>query len=281
MNKKNILVVLVLVSLVSGLGFYYSGAGSEREPISAQGAVKNYLIDQNRRIGVEETSIGRGIVLPSETGGHSSSPDENPEELIANEQSGGLPEHNLADYFRYLQTNIGEGNSPSEHSEAIREHLLATLSPEKAGELIELYEKFTNFEKDVVTRAEEWSMPESADETLDLIGKMQAYQQEYFGQDTADSLFGAEMKVMEYNARRAIIINDSQASGSEKEHLLYQLGAGMWGEQAYQEMNKQKDPYDILDEKLLIYGNELAAVDPDTRVREIQKMRDEILPPGY
>lgn len=281
MNKKNILIVLALVISVSGLGFFFSGAGSEREPISAQGAVKNYLIDQNRRIGVEETSIARGLNLPSETGEHSSSPDENSEGLIANDQSGGLPEHNLADYFRYLQTNIGEGNTPSEHTEAIREHLLATLSPEKAGEMIDLYEKFTNFERDAVARAEEWDMPESADETLDLIGKMHAYQQEYFGQETADSLFGAEMKVMEYNARRAIIINDTQTSGLEKEHLLDQLGAGMWGEEAYREMNKQKDPYDILDEKLLIYGNELAAVDPDTREQEIAILREKYLPPGY
>jgi len=286
MNKKNILIVLTLAISVSGLGFFFSESFSKREPISAQDAVKNYLIDQNRRIGVEETSIAIGLNLPSKTGEQSSNQapsnsDENAEGLIANDQSGGLPEHNLADYFRYLQTNIGEGRSPSEHTEAIQEHLLSTLSPETAGELIDLYEKFTNFERDAVTRAEEWDMPESADETLGLIGNMQAYQQEYFGPEMADSLFGAEMKVMEYNARRAIIINDSQVSASEKERLLDQLGAGMWGEEAYREMNKNKDPYDILDEKLLVYGHELAALDPDTRKQEIQNMRDEILPKGY
>lgn len=293
MNKKNILAVITLALSVISVGFFWSERDSELPPISAREAVKEYLIDKNHQIRLEETSIARTIQLPKPVDakggmtdqGSAESDDLNAEEVpdneLANDLSGDLPDHNMAEYFRYLQTDLGEGSTPSERTESIREHLLATLPREKAGELIELYQKFTEFETDAISKADEWSMPESADETLALIEAMQKYQQEYFGEAAADLLFGAEMKVMEYNARRAIILNDSVAPGQEKEQLLDQLGTDMWGKEAYQAMSSHKDPYDILDEKLLIYRNELAAVDPATREEEISKLRATYLPPGY
>ena len=48
--------------------------------------------------------------------------------------------------------------------------------------------------------------------------------------------------------------------GRRREQLLDQLGTDMWGKEAYQAMSSHKDPEDILDEKLLIYRNELVAV---------------------
>lgn len=283
-KKKNFLISTLLFSVIGLSSFVYYYSGSEKQVISAQEAVKGYLIDKNQQIPLYETSIARNLSLPAKAETKIVIEDDehnNAENEIAHDMSGELPTHNMADYFRFLQTELAQGNSPSERTESIREHLLSTLPSDKAGELIDLYEKFTNFEYDAVTKAEEWRMPESADETLELIAAMQQYQQEYFGADTANMLFGAEMKVMEYNARRAIILNDLYSAGTDKEQLLDRLGIDMWGEEAYRAMNESKDPYDILDEKLLVYGNELAAVDPDTRQEEIRKLREIYLPPGY
>ncbi len=282
MTRKSILIAAAIALSLGGLGFFFSDTGSERPAISAQDAVKNYLTDPHPQTRLEQTSQAEKVAPPSKDSGSEKRADDIPqEEQIANEHSAGMPEHNLAEYFRYLQTQISEGNSPAERTESIRHHLLETLPRDKAEELIELYEKFTNFERDAVTRAEEWNMPESAEETLELIGKMQAYQEEYFGQEAAKSIFGAEMKTMEYDARKAIILNDRNVSGQEKEQLLEQLGRDMWGAEIYREMNANKDPYDILDEKLIIYRDDLAALDPDTRADEIAKLRAKYLPPGY
>ncbi len=278
MNKKNILIVSIFALAILGLGFFFSVPENERHAISAQEAVNDYLIDKNQQISLHETSIARTLSLPETNANNHLSDDQ---EISTEEQGEELPAHNLADYFRFLQTELAQGASPSERTESIREHLLSVLPSDKAGELIDLYEKFTNFEQDAVTKAKEWRMPESADETLELIGAMQQYQQEYFGIDMANRLFGAEMKVMEYNARRAIIINDLYSTGSDKEQLLDRLGKDMWGEEAYQALNNTKDPYDILDEKLLIYRNELASVDPETRQQEINKLREIYLPQGW
>lgn len=257
-------------------------SSTDKQPITAQEAVKDYLIDQHQQIQLQETSIAKNLSLPLPLNKNISDDQSSTTETSSEEaQIEELPEHNLAEYFRFLQTELAQGNSPSERTESIREHLLSSLSNKKAGELIDLYEKFTNFEQDAATKAKEWEMPENADDTLTLIGAMQQYQQEYFGTEVATQLFGAEMKVMEYNARRAIIINDPYESGSEKEQLLERLGIDMWGEESYQELNAQKDPYDILDEKLLVFRNELAALDTDTRQEEIKRLRHQYLPPGW
>lgn len=292
MNNKRTLTVLALVVSLSGLGSLFLVTGSEPQPVPAQAAVQNYLIDNNQQIRIDETSLGRGISLPVQVDVKSGNPieddaqeeaiiDDEPIGVIASDLSGELPDHNLSDFFRYLQTDVSEGNSPNERTHSIREYLFSTLPRDKAEELIDLYDKFTTFERDVVSKAEnEWRMPESAGETLELIEAMQQYQQDYFGEQAADLLFGAEMKVMEYKARRAIILNDPYITGPEKEQLLDQLGTDMWGESAYQAMNANKHPHEILDEKLMVYRNELAALDQATRAEEIQKLRDMYLPPS-
>ncbi|MBF0117195.1 MAG: hypothetical protein HQK79_00035 [Desulfobacterales bacterium] len=288
-NKKNILVFVALATFVSGLYFFVvitasiigfslflPGSQQETPVIEAKNYVAHYLIDKKQQIRLAETSLSKGYKSPV-----NAKLKDDITAKLKDDITGDVINHNMAEYFRFLQTNIGVATSRNEKTEEIQQHLLSILPKNKAEELFELYEKFTRFEEDAAQKAKEWNMPENADETLELIANMQKYQQEYFGEEIADLLFGGEMKVMEYNARRAGIINDRTTPGLQKEKLLEQLTIDMWGKEAQQAMNENKDPYDILDEKLLVYADDLAAMDPATREENIKEFRATYLPPGY
>jgi hypothetical protein len=200
------------------------------------------------------------------------------EEELRGYIAGSLVNRGTADYFSFLQTHFNQGATFKENAELIHQHLISTLPPDKGEELFNLYIKFVKFEYAAAEKAQEWRMPESADETLELISKMQKYQQEYFGEKTADLLFGQDMKMMEYNARRAGILNDRSVSGMDKEKLLSQLNHDMYGPDG-DNIDKKKNPYNLFEEKLLVYKNDLDAMGPSEKEKRIRELREQYLPP--
>lgn len=232
---------------------------------SAERYLSSYIVDKDRQIPFKDTGLNAS---PAD-------PDQRQKGYVATS----LVNRGTAEYFRFLQTQFHTGATLAENTAAIRQHLLSTMPPDEADKLFALYQKFVDFEFSLGEKTKGWAMPTSADEALALIGKMQQLQRQEFGEENADLLFGGELKSTEYTARRAGILNDRVASGAEKEAMLQKLATDMFGPESDQLDNK-KNPYNLFEEKLLVYKYDLEKMDPIERDKTITALREKYLPPS-
>lgn len=230
----------------------------------ARSYLSSYIVDKDKRIALKNTSVGDAAGM-----------DEQPPK---DEPAAQLVNRDTADYFRYLQTHFSAGATLQANTEAIRQHLMETLPKEDAEKLFALYEKFVDFEFSVGEKTKDWKMPDNPTETLALIAKMQKLQQQTFGVQDADLLFGGELKTLEYTARRSGILNDRVAGGAEKEVLLKKLATDMFGPEG-EKVDAKKNPYNLFEEKLLVYKNDLDKLDAAGQEKLINELRAKYLPP--
>lgn len=230
-----------------------------------QDYLSSYVIDKNNRIPLQDTGLNEDRAEPQ----------------VLQKEYGAthLVNRATADYFRFLQTHFNMGSTLQANTEAIRQHLLATLPKEDAERLFALYNQFVDFELSLGTKTKDWAMPASPKEALELIAKMQKLQQQTFGEENADLLFGGELKTMEYTARRSGILNDKVASGVEKEALLNTLAKDMFGVSG-DKLDEKKNPYNLFEEKLLVYKNDLDRLDVLEAEKLIRQFRIKYLPPS-
>lgn len=279
-NKWILIVVLLVMTIVTAylmgsddpglaLGSTNSRLASGGSILSADSQIRadsyvtDYIVDKQNQIPFKDTHLNEQ--RPDTEAGLS--------ESVAI----GTVNRDTVDYFRFLQTHFNEGSSLQENTALIHQHLLTTLPKDKGEELFALYQKFVDFEFSVGEKTKDWKMPESANETLALIKKMQQLQQQHFGVETADLLFGGELKTMEYTARRSGILNDQNTPGAAKEALLNKLAVDMFGTDA-DKLDAQKNPYNLFEEKLLIYRNDLDKLGPTEREKMINDLRARYLP---
>lgn len=282
MRTRKILAATIVVLAFVGLWAIYSDVADEAPadsvaaldtagsdglaaagPTTLQDYLSSYVIDKNNRIPIQDTSLNEQRAEPQAL----------QKEYAATQ----LVNRATADYFRYLQTHFDMGSSLQANTEAIRQHLFATLPKDDAEKLFALYQQFVDFELSIGEKTKGWTMPESPKEALELIAKMQKLQQQTFGEENADLLFGGELKTMEYTARRSGILNDRVASGLEKEALLNTLTKDMFGISG-DKLDAKKNPYNLFEEKLLVYKNDLDKLDPLEQEKLIKEFRVKYLP---
>lgn len=230
---------------------------------SAERYLSSYIVDQDHKIAFKDTGLN----------GSPAQPEQQLKEFMATS----LVNRGTAEYFRFLQTQFNTGSTLLQNSESIHTHLLSILPKDDAAKLFALYSKFVDFELSLGDKTKGWAMPASADEALVLIGKMQKLQQKEFGEENADLLFGGELKSTEYTARRSGILNDRIASGAEKEAMLKKLATDMFGPESDQ-LDDKKNPYNLFEEKLLVYKYDLENMEPLERDKMIKTFRDRYLP---
>ena len=156
-------------------------------------------------------------------------------------------------YFKSLQTHFQEEKTLGDHFAAVHEYLLSILPGEKAEELFALYKKFTQYELDVNSEFQNKKQPGSASDSIAILSDLQNYRRNYFGKETADALFGAEVKTLEYGIKRESIVNDGGLYGKDKEKRLKNLGTQFWGADAEEAELFRSDPSARCDEKLTVY----------------------------
>lgn len=282
MRNKWILIVIALVTAV--IAAYLMGSGDDSgftlgpantqlaskgsilsadSQIRADSYVAGYIVDQQNQIPFKDTHLNE------------QKPDT--EASLNDSMAPGTVNRDTVDYFRFLQTHFNQGSSLQENTALIHQHLLTTLPRDKGEEIFALYQKFVDFEFSLGEKTKSWKMPESANETLELIKKMQQLQQQHFGVETADLLFGGELKTMEYTARRSGILNDQSTPGATKETLLNKLAVDMFGTDA-DKLDAQKNPYNLFEEKLLIYKSDLDKLGPAEKEKMINDLRARYLP---
>lgn len=182
------------------------------------------------------------------------------------------------DFFNFLQGNFKE-LVYSDHMKAVRTYLHDTIRPpEKAEEMYELYGRYTEYQKEIYLDQKRWAASGSPEVMLENLKKIQEMRRQRFGHDTADSIFGVEVKSNEYALRKQIVIGDTALRGREKEERLAALRREMWGEQA-DTVDGRQSPVDRYGEKLKIHQADLASMDEQDRARKISEIRREIFTP--
>jgi hypothetical protein len=277
MRMRKTVSIAILAAAAFGLWLGYSAtsedASASLEATQANGPgitrespnpfLSSYIVDPRNQIALKDTGLNEQR--------------DDPQMLNKSYAASELVNRGTVDYFRYLQTEFQAGATLQANTEAIRQHLFSTLQPEDAEKLFALYKKFVDFEYSIGDKAKDWKMPESPKETLELIGKMQKHQQQTFGEETADLLFGGELKTMEYTARKSGILNDKVAGGAEKEALLNKLTQDMFGISG-DKLDATKNPYNLFEEKLLLYKNDLDKLEPPEAEKLIKQFRVKYLP---
>lgn len=182
-------------------------------------------------------------------------------------------------FFKSLEKRFENSKNWDEHYEGVLEYLKSVLPPDEAQELFALYKKYMEYQQKLMEDSKAWGSPQSAEDAIKYLHKLQNYRREYFGKDVADILWGAEVKMKEYPIRRGVIISDANLYGAEKEKRLSELNKAMWGDEA-QDVEGYAKPYVRYQEKLSIYKRDLDELKTeDERQQRIREFRKDIFPP--
>jgi len=92
--------------------------------------------------------------------------------------------------------------------------------------------------------------------------------------ETADALFGAEVKEKEYFLRREMIIADPALYGRDKERRLDKLKSDMWEGEAIP-IGEDDIPYNRYQLKMQLYAKDLAGLGEKERKLKIEEFRKE------
>jgi len=186
-------------------------------------------------------------------------------------------EHTL-DFFSDLQGRFKD-MAYDEHMRAVRRYLHETIRPpEKAEEMYRLYGTYNNYQKEIYLDQKRWNAGGTPEKMLENLREIQELRRRHFGKDTADSIFGVEVKGNEYALRKQIIIGDTGMAGAEKEKRLASLRRDMWGDQGDAADGPQR-PLDRYNEKLKIYEADLASMTAEERDQKIREFRRELFTP--
>lgn len=181
-------------------------------------------------------------------------------------------------FFKILQMNINE-ETLEEHLKAVKNHLHSIMDSEKADQMFALYNKFCTYEIDLAKKVQSWPQPRNADELLRYLAAVQDYRREVFGAETADAMWGVEVKGQEYNIRKGTIINDPELYGAEKERLISALKAKMWGtgpDSIEEPPREDAEMYAKYQEKEAIFKRDLESMSEDQRREKIAEFRNAI-----
>jgi len=180
--------------------------------------------------------------------------------------------HQTLRLFKALQSRFKEMGY-DEHIEAIRDYLYRTMNPRKAEEMFFLYKKYAAYERSLLLNPKRFLPPSSSRDALRYLNDLQKYRREIFGAETADRLFGFEVRTQEYKLRKAIVLNEN-SYGAEKEKKLAKLRHDIWGESGstFDEGSKSLDRYNV---KLQLYAKDLGELNDDERAEKIRSFRSE------
>lgn len=179
-------------------------------------------------------------------------------------------------FFKGLQKRFN-ADSLEEHLAKVREYLYSEMTPERAEALLKLYRKFLSYEEEMSKKLAKWGNPRDVSGALEVLGKIQRFQREFFGEEVADLLFGASVKSREYPLRRMAIINDDSLYAEEKRKRLDELSTTMWGEDAA-EAGVASKPYVRYREELEIHERDFREMDAGERRAAEKEIRSTIFP---
>jgi hypothetical protein len=177
--------------------------------------------------------------------------------------------------FKEIQYRFSsEDSSLGSHYDEIYEYLTAHLDVVKAGEVLDLYREFTEYEISLVSKIPVWAQTPPYD-TASALALLETIHQDrvyFFGEERADALYGDDTRWQMYYLARHEILNDEQAFGREKTARIEALKRHIWGKDV--EVSETKTPLEQYDDMRLIYKKDLENMSPSEQEDALRRFRD-------
>jgi len=179
-------------------------------------------------------------------------------------------------YFKFLQ-NRYKDMPLEDHFITVKAFLYSSMDIKEADKLFEVYKKYIDYENMMAAELGKIDSVNSAADYLNILRLMKKRQEDIFGRENAEILFGASLKVKEYPIRRSAILNNNDMYAAEKEEKIKKLNKEMWGSD-WENVENSKKPYVAYNEKLALYSKDFQGMSADDRYAKINEVRREIFP---
>jgi lipase chaperone LimK len=193
--------------------------------------------------------------------------------------SDGTATEKTLELFRFLQQRfaVKSINELAEHFNKVRGYLDAGFSESDASRLSEMYKKYMECVIELANNPTYRVTTPDPKLLLMMLYKGQSFRRDRLGKETADALFGSEVKEREYLLRRAMVIGDNTLYGKDKESRLQKLKYDMWGSQVIS-IAEDSNPYNRYQLKLALYQKDLSGLGEEQRRSKIEEFRKEFFP---
>lgn len=184
-------------------------------------------------------------------------------------------------FFKSLQTRFSQSTDFESHYSEVCNYIRSKYPDGgKAERLCALYRKFTEYEVDLEDQLNSDGPPETAADALEFLKKQQDYRREYFGEEAADELYGAEVKAQEYSIRRSAIVKDTDLYGDAKMQMIKDLNREMWGDESdmLEQSTILNEPFNKYQESLAIYEKDMSEMNPAEKEEFIRKKQGDFFP---
>lgn len=260
MNKKKIIILLAAVVLLAAVIYALTSRGVFRDADTDDSTNRSLFNDSSRASFGDVKKFRAGVSFD----------DPHAREYFS--QSAATP-HTVG-YFKSIQMHFQEEKTTEEHLNAVYKYLLFIHPRDQAEALFALYKKFFQYEIDLSSEFKDSKTPTDGAEALDALAELQNYRMAYFGKEIADTLFGAEVKNLEYGIRKTGIIQNDDLYGNEKEEKLQELSREYWAGDASEAETYSLDSSARCDEMLRIYSKDLQEMDTEQRRIKTRQIRE-------
>jgi lipase chaperone LimK len=198
---------------------------------------------------------------------------------VKDQFSSAVVNHDTLNFFQYMDDLFKDSKDLADNMEKARKYLYSVLPSQKAGEMLDLYKTYLNYQIDLQPKLKEFVKAGSPDDYLANLSRLQELRCAVFGKEIADIIFGPSEKAEEYSIRRNVILGADNMYGFEKERKISILNDVMWGSEMMP-FDENLTPYVRYQEKLLIYNNDLAALQTEEEKETLrQQLQRQTLSP--
>jgi lipase chaperone LimK len=178
--------------------------------------------------------------------------------------------------FRSLEQQFAEKsiNDLNEHFNKVRQYLNSQFDESEATRLFDIYQKYMKCQIKISNGGKYEVKNQDPRYLLSLLYTIQNFRREELGKETADALFGSEVKESEYSLRRALIIGDNTLYGKEKESRLQKLKMDMWDGEAVS-MPEDSNPLNRYQFKMQLYQKDFSELGKKEREIKTEDFRKE------
>jgi hypothetical protein len=253
-KKKKILISIVIAAVVVFTISRLIGYLNHRHDKAQEAYLeKHYIFDKNFQTGQGNIDSSRNKYF-----------------------SHGIVTAETLNLFRSLEQKFAEKSihELSEHFNKVKQYLNSQFGESEAKKLFEIYQKYLECQIKISNDSKYEVKTPDPQHLLSLLYTVQNFRREKLGKETADTLFGNDVKEMEYSFRRAIIIGDNTLYGKEKESRLQKLKADMWDGDALS-MLEDNNPLNRYLLKMHLYQKDLSELGEKEREIKIEEFRKE------
>ena len=181
-------------------------------------------------------------------------------------------------FLDFIMNKFQEASSFEEHYEQVREYLYSVLPADEAEKMLSLYKRYIEYQRNMEKDVLKWDNPKDTASAIKYLNRLQEYRRAQLGDELAEALFGADVKIKEYQIRRNDVISNKDMYGADKEAELKKLDVDMWGDEASDSDQLQK-PYDTYMDKLAMYKKDFSEMSEAEQQSKIKEFRNQNFTP--